>query len=83
MPSGLNYLRPQHVQEPHFMPRSRIYNPHPHSEPLRMQNVAPRLSATPSAIRTPRRNRTAQRTVYRDLFWNDAAALAATRHVRR
>jgi len=40
--------------DPHFTAREAIVTTrHPHFGRLRMQNVAPRLSATPSSIRTP------------------------------
>ena len=42
------------LDDPHFAAREAIVStPHPQFGTLRMQNVAPRLSASPSSIRTP------------------------------
>jgi formyl-CoA transferase len=41
-------------EDPHFAAREAIVETeHPHFGRLRMQNVAPRLSASPGSIRTP------------------------------
>jgi formyl-CoA transferase len=54
IPSGLIYRAPDMLQDPHFQAREAIVNtPHPQFGTLRMQNVAPRLSASPSSVRTP------------------------------
>jgi formyl-CoA transferase len=54
VPSGLIYRTPDMLEDPHFAAREAIVTTaHPHFGPLRMQNVAPRLSASPSSIRTP------------------------------
>lgn len=54
VPSGLIYRTPDMLEDPHFAARQAIVNTtHPDFGNLRMQNVAPRLSASPSAIRTP------------------------------
>jgi crotonobetainyl-CoA:carnitine CoA-transferase CaiB-like acyl-CoA transferase len=54
VPSGLIYRTADMLEDPHFAARKAIVAaPHPHFPGLRMQNVAPRLSATPSSIRTP------------------------------
>ena len=54
MPSGLIYRAADMLEDPHFNAREAIVTTHhPTFGRLRMQNVAPRLSATPSSIRTP------------------------------
>jgi crotonobetainyl-CoA:carnitine CoA-transferase CaiB-like acyl-CoA transferase len=54
IPSGLIYRTADMLEDPHFAAREAIVaTQHPHFGTLRMQNVAPRLSATPSSIRTP------------------------------
>jgi formyl-CoA transferase len=54
VPSGLIYRTPDMLEDPHFVARQAIVStPHPEFGTLRMQNVAPRLSASPSAIRSP------------------------------
>jgi formyl-CoA transferase len=42
------------LEDPHFQARNAIRDvPHPDFGTLKMQNVAPRLSETPGAIRSP------------------------------
>jgi formyl-CoA transferase len=54
VPSGLIYRTADMLNDPHFAAREAIVNTtHPAFGTLRMQNVAPRLSASPSSIRTP------------------------------
>ena len=54
IPSGLIYRTADMLEDPHFAARQAIVaTQHPHFGQLRMQNVAPRLSASPSSIRTP------------------------------
>ena len=54
VPSGLIYRAADMLEDPHFSAREAIVTTrHPHFGALRMQNVAPRLSATPSSIRSP------------------------------
>jgi formyl-CoA transferase len=54
VPSGLIYRAPDMIADPHFQARGAIVEtPHPDFGTLRMQNVAPRLSATPGAVRSP------------------------------
>ena len=54
VPSGLIYKAADMLQDPHFIARGAIATTHhPDFGQLRMQNVAPRLSATPSSIRMP------------------------------
>ena len=48
VPSGLIYRAADMLDDPHFAAREAIVStPHPQFGTLRMQNVAPRLSATP------------------------------------
>ncbi len=54
VPSGLIYRAADMLEDPHFSAREAIVTTHhPHFGKLRMQNVAPRLSATPGSIRMP------------------------------
>jgi formyl-CoA transferase len=53
VPSGLIYRAPEMLDDPHFKSRQAIVStPHPDFGELRMQNVAPKLSATPGTIRS-------------------------------
>ena len=54
IPSGLIYRAADMLDDPHFAAREAIVStPHPQFGTLRMQNVAPRLSLSPSRVRTP------------------------------
>jgi formyl-CoA transferase len=54
VPAGLIYRAPEMLADPHFKAREAIVSvPHPDFGELRMQNVAPKLSATPGSVRTP------------------------------
>jgi formyl-CoA transferase len=54
VPSGLIYRAPDMLADTHFKAREAIVTTrHPKFGELRMQNVAPKLSATPGAIRSP------------------------------
>jgi formyl-CoA transferase len=54
VPAGLIYRAPEMLEDPHFKARQAIVSvPHPDFGEIRMQNVAPRLSATPGGIRSP------------------------------
>ena len=54
VPAGLIYRAPDMLADPHFQARQSIVSvPHPDFGELKMQNVAPRLSATPGRIRSP------------------------------
>jgi formyl-CoA transferase len=54
VPAGLIYRAPDMLQDPHFQARDAIVSvPHPDFGELRMQNVAPKLSATPGSVRSP------------------------------
>jgi len=79
VPSGLIYRTADMLEDPHFLSRQAIVSTtHPAFGTLRMQNVAPRLSATPSAIRTPAPELGQHNAdVFGELLGVDAAALAA------
>ena len=52
VPSGLIYRAPDMLSDPHFAARKAIVTVNdPHYGPLKMQNVAPKLSETPGGIR--------------------------------
>ena len=54
VPAGLIYRAPDMLEDPHFKAREAIATvQHPDFGELRMQNVAPKLSATPGGIRAP------------------------------
>ncbi len=53
IPAGRIYTAPDMLQDPHFAAREAIVDvPHPRFANLKMQNVVPKLSATPGAIRS-------------------------------
>ncbi len=54
MPAGQIYRAPEMLEDPHFAAREAIVSvAHPQFGRLRMQNVVPKLSATPGGIRLP------------------------------
>jgi formyl-CoA transferase len=54
VPAGLIYRAPDMLEDPHFKARDAIVTvPHPDFGELKMQNVAPKLSATPGSVRSP------------------------------
>jgi formyl-CoA transferase len=54
VPAGLIYRAPEMLEDPHFQAREAIVSvPHPDFGELKMQNVAPKLSATPGRVRSP------------------------------
>jgi formyl-CoA transferase len=79
VPSGLIYRTSDMLEDPHFKARGAIVSTHhPQFGELKMQNVAPRLSVSPSSIRTPAPElgeHNAQ--VFGDLLGLDANALEA------
>jgi formyl-CoA transferase len=81
VPSGLIYKTSDMLDDPHFSARQAIVNTeHPRFGTLRMQNVAPRLSLTPSSIRTPAPELGQHNDeVYKELLGLDAAAIASHR----
>jgi len=81
VPSGLIYRTADMLEDPHFLAREAIVRTeHPSFGTLRMQNVAPRLSATPSSIRSPAPELGQHNAdVYSELLGIDAVALAGYR----
>ena len=69
------------LTDPHYAARQAIVSTaHPQFGSLRMQNVAPRLSATPSSIRSPAPELGQHNDeVYRGLLGVEAEQLAALR----
>jgi formyl-CoA transferase len=54
VPAGQIYRAPDMLEDPHFEARQAIVSvDHPRLGPLRMQNVAPKLSVTPGSVRSP------------------------------
>ncbi len=54
IPSGKIYRAPEMLEDAHFKAREAIVNTmHPKFGELKMQNVAPKLSATPGGVRLP------------------------------
>jgi len=54
VPAGQIYRAPEMLEDPHFAARKAIVEvPHPQFGSIRMQNVVPKLSATPGGIRSP------------------------------
>src|SRR5688572_7703266 len=81
IPSGLIYRTADMLEDPHYAAREAIVTTeHPVFGKLRMQNVAPRLSASPSSIRTPAPEMGQHNEeVYRGLLGLDAEALSELR----
>jgi formyl-CoA transferase len=81
VPSGLIYKTSDMLEDPHFAARDAIVNTeHPRFGTLRMQNVAPRLSLTPSSVRTPAPELGQHNDeVYGGVLGLDAAEIAAHR----
>ena len=81
VPSGLIYRTADMLDDPHFAAREAIVSTsHPRFGTLRMQNVAPRLSATPSSIRTPAPEIGQHNDeIYRELLGMEPTAIATYR----
>ena len=81
VPSGLIYRTSDMLDDPHFAARQAIVTTsHPHFGTLRMQNVAPRLSASPGSIRTPAPGiGQHNEEIYRGLLGLDESAISALR----
>jgi formyl-CoA transferase len=76
VPAGLIYRAPDMLADPHFQAREAIVTvPHPDFGELRMQNVAPKLSETPGAVRSPSPSLGQHNDVFLDLL-----GLAAARY---
>jgi crotonobetainyl-CoA:carnitine CoA-transferase CaiB-like acyl-CoA transferase len=71
VPAGKVYRAPEMLDDPHFQAREAIIEVKTERfGMLRMQNVVPRLSATPSSVRTPAPSKVGQHNaeVYGDLL---------------
>lgn len=79
VPAGRMFRAPDMLADAHYRARqSLVQVPHPEFDRLWMQNVFPRLSATPGAIRWPGPAMGAHNAeIYRELLGLDAAELAA------
>ena len=82
VPAGRVYRPQDMLDDPHFQARAAITKvPHPHLGTVTMQNVMPRLSATPGAIRRHAPETVGQDNddVYGTMLGLDASALADLR----
>jgi len=81
VPSGLIYRAADMLADPHFKARDAIVaTSHPQFGQLRMQNVAPRFSASPSGIRRPAPELGQHNAeIYGQLLGMPAAEIAALR----
>lgn len=81
IPSGKIYRTPEMLEDAHFRAREAIVTTlHPKFGELRMQNVAPKLSATPGSIRSPAPELGEHsEEIYRSLLNFDAARMADLR----
>ena len=79
VPAGLIYRAPEMLDDPHFKAREAIVTvPHPDFGELRMQNVAPKLSETPGAIRRP----SPAMGQHNDEVYSELLALSAERYAQ-
>jgi len=79
VPAGRLYRPQDMLDDPHFQAREAIIGvPHPRWGEVKMQNVFPKLSATPGTVRrrAPERIGQDNAAVYGELLGLDAAALA-------
>jgi crotonobetainyl-CoA:carnitine CoA-transferase CaiB-like acyl-CoA transferase len=82
VPAGLIYRAPDMLEDPHFKARNAIVQTkHPYFGDLKMQNVAPKLSATPGGIHSAAPTDLGQHNdeVYGKLLGFSAERLAALR----
>jgi formyl-CoA transferase len=79
VPAGLIYRAPEMLDDPHFKAREAIVTvPHPDFGELRMQNVAPKLSETPGAVRRP----SPAMGQHNDEVYSELLALSAERYAQ-
>ena len=81
IPSGKIYRAPEMLEDAHFIAREAIIKTqHPKFGELLMQNVAPKLSATPGGVRTPGPDLGQHNTdIYQGLLNYDAERMEALR----
>ncbi|MCS6947792.1 MAG: CoA transferase, partial [Steroidobacteraceae bacterium] len=82
VPAGQIYRAPEMLNDPHFKARAAIVTTqHPIFGELPMQNVVPKLSATPGSIRSAAPVELGQHNdeIYRGLLGYDEARIAALR----
>ena len=80
IPAGKMYRAPEMLADPHFQAREAIIDVETERwGTLKMQNVFPKLSGTPSSVRSPAPSQIGQHNaeVYGDLLGMSAAELAA------
>ncbi|MDP3676835.1 MAG: CoA transferase [Novosphingobium sp.] len=80
IPAGRVYRAPEMIADPHFQARQAIIEVETERfGKLKMQNAFPRLSKTPSTVRTPAPSRVGQHNsqIYTELLGIDDAELAA------
>ena len=79
VPAGQIYRAPEMLTDPHFAAREAIREvEHPDFGTLKMQNVAPKLSHTPGAIRSP----SPQLGQHNDEVYRQLLGMAAERYAR-
>ena len=82
IPAGRIYTAPDMLEDPHFAAREAIVEvEHPRFEGLKMQNVFPKLTATPGSIRSiaPQTVGEHNAEVFGELLGLDAAAIESLR----
>jgi len=80
VPAGKVYRAPEMFADPHFQAREAIIEVETERfGKLKMQNVVPRLSATPSSVRTPAPSKVGQHNaeIYGDLLGMDETQMGA------
>lgn len=80
IPAGKMYRAPEMLEDPHFQAREAIIDVETERwGSLKMQNVFPKLSATPSSVRTAAPSKIGQHNteIYGDLLGLDAQQLSA------
>jgi crotonobetainyl-CoA:carnitine CoA-transferase CaiB-like acyl-CoA transferase len=80
VPAGKVYRAPEMLVDPHFQAREAIISVETERfGPLKMQNVVPRLSATPSSVRSAAPSQVGQHNaeIYGTLLGLDAGDLTA------
>ncbi len=80
IPAGKVYRAPEMIADPHFQARAAIVEVETERfGPLKMQNVVPRLSATPGSIRSPAPSQVGQ---HNDEIWGGLLGIDAAERTR-